>query len=71
MSEEQFEKLKNDEFTGLGRYFSREVQSVVQRSDGFFTVIYYAVFANNNEVLLRVRFQAEEPHQIRGLWFNK
>lgn len=67
----QFEKLKNDEFTGLGRYYSREVESVVSRSDGFYTVIYYVVFANNNEVLLRVRFQAEEPHEISGLWFNK
>lgn len=68
---EQFEKLKNDEFTGLGRYRSREVESVVHRGDGFYTVIYYAVFDNNNEVLLRVKFQAEEPHQISGLWFNK
>jgi hypothetical protein len=71
MPAEQFEKLKDDEFTGLGRYYSREVESVVHRSDGFYTVIYYAVFANNNEVLLRVKFQAEEPHQISGLWFNK
>jgi hypothetical protein len=71
MPSEQFEKLKNAEFTGLGRYYSREVESVVYRSDGFYTVIYYVVFANHNEVLLRVRFQAEEPHQISGLWFNK
>jgi hypothetical protein len=68
---EQFEKLRNDEFTGLGRYYSREVESVVHRNDGFYTVIYYVVFENNNEILLRVRFQAEEPHQISGLWFNK
>jgi hypothetical protein len=68
---EQFENLRNDEFTGLGRYYSREVESVVHRSDGFYTVIYYVVFENNNEVLLRVKFQAEKPHQISGLWFNK
>ena len=71
MTREQFEKLKKDEYTGLGRYRSREVESVVQRSDGYCTVIYYAVFDNNNEVLVRVRFQAEEPHLINGLWFNK
>jgi len=68
---EQFDKLRNDEFTGLGRYYSREVESVVQRSEGFYTVIYYVVFENNTEVLLRVRFQAEEPHEINGLWFNR
>ena len=71
MPSEKFEKLRNAEFTSLGRYYSREVESVVHRSDGFYTVIYYAVFANHNEVLLRVRFQAEEPHQISGLWFNR
>ena len=71
MTREQYEKLRNDEFTGLGRYYSREVESVVQRSDGSYTVIYYAVFGNDDEVLMRVTFQADEPHEISGLRFEK
>jgi hypothetical protein len=71
MTSKEFEKLRNDEFTGLGRYYSREVESVVQRSDGSYTVIYYVVFENDDEVLMRVTFQADEPHQINGLQFEK
>jgi|WetSurMetagenome_2_1015567.scaffolds.fasta_scaffold263173_2 hypothetical protein len=68
---EQFEKLRKDEFTGLGSYHSREVEGVVQRSDGSYTVIYYVVFDNDDEVLMRVTFQADEPHEISGLQFEK
>jgi hypothetical protein len=68
---EQFEKTRNNEFTGLGRYFSREVESVVQRSDGSYSVFYYVVFENNDQLLLRVTFQAEEPHTISSLSFNR
>jgi hypothetical protein len=71
MTLEEFEKLRNDEFTGLGRYYSREVESVVQRSDGSYTVIYYVVFGNDDEVLMRVTFQADEPYEISGLRFEK
>ena len=69
--QEGFDKLRKDEYTGLGRYFSRDVESVVKRSDGSYTVIYYAVFENNNEVLVRVTFSADDPHKISGLSFNK
>ena len=71
MTRDEFDKLKNKEFTGLGRYHSREVESVVKRSDGSYTVIYYVVFDNNDEVLVRVKFQADEPHKISGLTLNK
>ena len=71
MTLEKYEKLRNDEFTGLGRYYSREVESVVQRSDGSYTVIYYVVFGNDDEVLMRVTFQADEPHEISGLGIEK
>ncbi len=71
MTQVEFEKLRQDEFTGLGVYHSREVEGVVQRSDGSYTVIYYVVFDNDDEVLLRVTFQADEPHEISGLQFEK
>jgi hypothetical protein len=71
MTQAEFEKLRNDEFTGLGFYHSREVEGVVHRSDGSYTVIYYVVFDNDDEVLMRVTFQAGEPHQIVGLRFEK
>lgn len=71
MTREQFEELKNNELTGLGEFYSREVESVVKRSDGSYTVIYYAVFENDDEVLLRVKFEADEPHLISGLSFEK
>jgi hypothetical protein len=71
MTREQFEKLRKDEFTGLGRYFSRDVESVVKRSDGSYTVIYSAIFENNGETLVRVTFRADEPHEISALQFEK
>ena len=71
MTPEKYEKLRNDEFTGLGRYYSREVEGVVQRSDRSYTVIYYVVFGNDDEVLMRVTLQADEPHKISGLQFEK
>jgi hypothetical protein len=71
MTQHEFEKLRQDEFTGLGRYHSREVEGVVQRSDGSYTVIYYVVFDNDDEVLMRVTFRADEPHEISRLHFEK
>jgi hypothetical protein len=71
MTQEEFEKLRNDEFTGLGSYHSREVEGVVLRSDGSYTVIYYVVFDNDDEVLVRVTFRADKPHEISGLRFEK
>jgi hypothetical protein len=71
MTQEQFEKIKNDEFTGLGRFHSREVESVVRRSDGSYTVIYYAVFDNDDEVLVRVKFEGNGSHLISGLTIEK
>ncbi len=71
MTQAEFKKLRDDEFTGLGRYHSREVEGVVQRGDGSSTVIYSVVFDNDDEVLMRVTFQADAPHEISGLRFEK
>jgi hypothetical protein len=71
MTRQEFEKLNTDALTGLGRFYSREVESVVERDDGSYTVIYYGVFENDDEVLMRVTFQGDEPHRINKLSFEK
>jgi len=71
MPQGAFEYLKQDRDAKLGRYISRQVEDVVQGYDGFYTVIYDAVFEKDRDVIMRVVFQGEDPHQISGLWFNK
>ena len=66
-----FEYLKQDRDARFGRYVSRTVEDVVEGYDGFYTVIYDAVFEKDPDVMIRVVFRGEDPHQISGLWFNK
>ena len=70
MPQAQFDALKKDRDEKLGLYLSREVGSVVQ-IDEFYTVNYVAQFEKENDVVVRVSFRADEPHQVSGLWFNK
>ena len=53
----------------IGNYVSRQVESVTQ-SGNFVTVIYSARFENEDQVTVRVIFDAAEPHRISGLWFD-
>ena len=53
----------------IGNYVSRQVESVTQ-SGNFVTVIYSARFENEDQVTVRVIFEAAEPHRISGLWFD-
>jgi hypothetical protein len=55
----------------LGWYLRRELEGMVRRSDGTYTVIYQASFQFNDDVLMRVVFRAEPPHEISGLSFDK
>ncbi len=71
MPREKFEQWKKDRDARLGWYLRREVEGMVERSDGTYTVIYQAYFAFNDNVLLRVVFEADPPHRIRSLWFEK
>jgi hypothetical protein len=71
MPREKFEVWKKDRDARLGWYLKREVEGMVKRSDGTYTVIYQAYFAFNDNVLLRVVFEADPPHPISNLWFEK
>lgn len=71
MPPSKFEQWKKEQDARLGWYLRREVEGMVKRSDGTYTVIYQASFGYNDEVLIRVVFLAEPPHQITGLWFEK
>lgn len=66
MPRSEFETLKRDLDDRLGRYYSREVEGVVKKSDGSHTVIYSAVFGKSMGVLIRVTFQAGLFHRISG-----
>ena len=70
MSQGEFEKLKKDRDAKLGQYVSRQVNKVTQSGD-YVTVIYDAVFENDDAVTVRVVFRVDDPHEVSGLWFNK
>ena len=70
MPQSEFEKLKAERDSKLGKYLSRQVDSVVQTGD-FYVVIYDAAFEKENSVVVRVVFRITEPHEVSGLWFNK
>ena len=70
MPQAQFDALKKDRDEKLGLYLTREVGSVVQ-VDEFYSVNYVAQFEKENDVVVRVTFRMDEPHQVSGLWFNK
>ena len=66
-----FEYLKQDRDVRLDRYVSRTAEDVIKGYDGFYAVIYDALFEKDHDVILRMVFRREDPHQISGLWFNK
>ena len=70
LTEAKFADLKTDRDIALGNYVSREVVNVTQDGD-FYTVFYLAQFEKQSDVIMRVVFRVEEPHQISGLWFSK
>jgi len=70
MTQTEFDKLKKDRDAKLGRYVSREVNSVVKQGD-FYAVIYDAKFEKDDVVTVRIVFRVADPHEVSGLWFNK
>jgi hypothetical protein len=71
MPEGAFQYFKQDRDARLGEYVSRTVEDVAKGNDGYYTVIYAVVFERDKDVIMRVVFRQEEPHEISGLWFNK
>ncbi|MEW5829557.1 MAG: DUF3887 domain-containing protein [Chloroflexota bacterium] len=70
LTEARFADLKADRDIALGGYVSREVVNVTLDGD-FYTVFYLVRFEKQADVILRVVFRVEEPHQVSGLWFSK
>jgi hypothetical protein len=68
--ESKFADFKQERDTAVGKYLSREVASVNQSGE-FIIVVYTATFEKEAEVIVRVVFRSENPHDISGLWFNK
>ena len=68
---EEFKQWKKERDARLGWYLRRVVEGMVHRSDGTYTVIYQASFAFNDSVLMRVVFEANPPHRICSVWFDK
>jgi hypothetical protein len=71
MPEGNFEILKQDRDAILGRYVSRQVKEVVKGYNGFYTVMYDAVFEWDEAVIMRVVFREDEPHEVSGIWFSR
>lgn len=69
MPEDAFAKFSAQYGSSLGAYISRQVSQVAQSGE-YVAVVYDAVFEKDDSVTMRVVFQAEEPHQISGLWFK-
>ncbi len=71
MQEGAFQYFKQDRDAKLGSYVSRKVKNVARGGDGLYTVIYDTVFEREKDVIMRVVFRGEEPHQVSGLWFDR
>ena len=71
MTPDKFVPWQKERESRLGRYLRREVEGMVARSDGTYTVIYQTSFQFHDDVLMRVVFAADPPHQISELWFEK
>ena len=69
MSEANFPDLQLQIIGKIGAYLSREVRSVEQSGE-FIAVIYTAKFELDDPVIVRVVFEAAEPHSVTGLWFD-
>jgi uncharacterized membrane protein YhfC len=69
MPETALPNLQDKVMHVIGRNRSRQVNRV-ERSSGFVTVVYDAQFDNEDQVTMRVSFEAAAPHAISGLWFD-
>ncbi len=71
MQEGLFLSIKGDLDAHQGKYVSRKVKEVYRTNEDYYTVIYDTSFEQDQNVIMRVVFSAQEPHSISGLWFNK
>lgn len=67
---ESFANLVSLVSTKLGKYLSREVTAVTAVGDDAILVVYSARFENEENVTIRLVFQPNGEHLIKGLWFD-
>jgi len=69
MDEAAFGQIQNQLLPKIGKYVSRQVKSV-ELSGKYHTVIYEAVFEQDDPVTVRLVFNSEEDDKVSGLWFD-
>jgi len=69
IDEQGLADIENMVVTKVGKYLSRQVETVQQSGD-FVTVIYKANFEQEEGVTVRLVFEKEDNHAIGGLWFD-
>ena len=69
LDEASFRKTRGEVLDRVGAYVSRQVDEVLQQGD-LVVVIYRGQFEKDDNVTIRVVFQASGDHQIAGLWFD-
>jgi hypothetical protein len=67
---EKFANLVTLVSTRSGKYLSREVTAVTAVSDDLILVIYSADFEKEEDVMVKLFFQAGGEHLITGLWLD-
>jgi len=69
LNEAEFAKLQQAVLPKVGKYVSREVDSVLQ-DDKYVTLIYKAKFEQEDGVTVRLVFDKTDTHPVSGLWFD-
>jgi len=69
MDEKAFADIQNQLIPKIGKYVSRTVK-IVEASGKYKTVIYDAVFEEDDPVTVRLVFNTEENNLVSGLWFD-
>lgn len=69
MDEKAFQDLQTAIIGKIGKYVSRQVSSV-EESGKYITVVYTAVFEQDDPVTVRLVFNSDEDNKISGLWFD-
>lgn len=69
MDEKAFGQIQDQLLPKIGKYVSRSVEKV-EASGKYRTVIYRAVFEQDDPVTIRLVFNNEEENKISGLWLD-
>lgn len=70
VDEKAFNNLTGTLESKIGKYESRQIQSVQRFSNNVITVVYAAKFSGEDAVTTRVSFREGPPPQVAGLFFT-